>query len=132
MTYVKAGFRFLFAGILVFAGVSHFTNTAFFTPMLDGFLPFPLELVYLSGIAEIACGLLLAIPRTSQWGGWAVIALMLAVFPANVRMALEPELFAQYGTATAMYVRLPLQAIPILWAFWYTRKPTAQGPRPAP
>ncbi len=134
MAYIKTGLRYLLAGVLILAGVTHFTNTPFFTPMLEDFLPFPLALVYLSGVAEIACGLLLAIPKTSRWGGWAVIALMIAVFPANLRMALQPERFAEYGSATAMYVRLPMQALPILWAYWYTRaKPSTGGPKaPSP
>jgi uncharacterized membrane protein len=103
------------------AGIGHFVMAEFFLAIMPPYIPWHHFFVYLSGVAEIALGVALLIPATTRLAAWGLIALLIAVFPANIHMALNPELFADFGTPTALWVRLPLQGVLIAWAFWYTR-----------
>jgi uncharacterized membrane protein len=116
---VRTGLRWLLALVLVGAGVNHFLNPAFYIAIMPDYLPLHAELVYASGVAEVAIGMLMLAPRPRllRLAGWAAIALLIAVFPANVHMALHPERYPNL-TATALYARLPFQAVFILWAWW--------------
>ena len=71
----------------VAVGVTHFTHPAFFLKIMPPALPAHLALVYLSGAFEILGGLGLLVPRTRRFAGWGLIALLIAVFPANLYMA---------------------------------------------
>ena len=109
----------------VIAGLLHFVVPGLYAQIIPPFLPAPLALVYLSGVAEVAVGLGLLWPRTRQQAAWATIALLVAIFPANVYMATsgvvvtgmpgggDPSELVRWG-------RLPLQGVLILWAYWYT------------
>ncbi len=119
----RRGRRFALLGLSVFwvvAGVNHFVSPDFYVPMMPPYLPAHLELVYLSGVFEILGGVFVLIPRTRALAGWGLIALLMAIFPANVHMALSPELFPD-TSAFALYARLPFQALFITWAYWATR-----------
>ena len=86
-------------------------------------LPAQRELVYASGVAEILGGLALVHRRTRRAGGWWLLATLLAVFPANIHMALNPEDFPDVpGGATALYARLPFQAIVAGWVIAAMRR----------
>lgn len=110
----------------VAAGSNHFVNPDFFLAMMPPYLPAHLELVYLSGIFEIAGGIGVLIPRLRSLAGWGLVALLVAVFPANLHMALNPELFSDVSPS-ALYSRLPIQILLIAWAYWATR---ADAPAP--
>lgn len=112
--------KWLFAAAFVCAGANHFVNPDFYMRMMPPFLPAPLFLVYMSGVFEIALGVLLLAPRFSRPAAYGLIALLIAVFPANIYMAANPHLFAEFSPA-ALYARLPLQSVLIAWAFWYAR-----------
>ena len=86
------------------------------------YLPWHYALVIVSGIAEIVLGIGLLIPQTSTYAAWGLILLLIAVFPANLHMAMNPDLFPTIP-AFALWVRLPLQGLLILWAYWYTIDP---------
>ncbi len=120
MQKFKTPFRCLLALFFIAAGINHFWHTPFYVAMMPPYLPAPLALVYLSGVAEIALGALLLFSRWQVIAGWGLIALSIAVFPANVHMALNPDLFSQFSP-TGLWLRLPLQAVVIAWAYWYTR-----------
>ncbi len=120
MTIAKTVLRYVLAIVFVAAGVNHFLNAAFYIGIMPPFMPRHAELVYLSGVIEIGLGLLLLFRRTSAWAGWGCIALLIAVFPANVHMALNPQLFPAVSPL-ALWARLPFQAVFIAWAFWFTR-----------
>ncbi len=130
MTNTKSIGRSLFGIGFITAGANHFINPAFYVAIMPPYLPWPLELVYLSGVAEIGFGALLLLPRWSRAAAWGLIALLVAVFPANLHMALNTELYA-WAPPAALWLRLPLQAVLIAWAYAYTRpaKPpvTANG-----
>jgi uncharacterized membrane protein len=120
MTIFKTVLRLLFAAFFIVAGVTHFTNRDFFIAIVPPYLPWPEALVYISGVAEILLGTLLAIPKTSGLAAWGLIALLIAVFPANIHMAMHPELYPT-TPETALLIRLPLQFVMIALAYWYTR-----------
>jgi uncharacterized membrane protein len=100
----------------VFAGAMHFVNPRAYRRIVPPYLPAPEALVYASGVAEIAGGVGL-IPRgTRRPAGWWLIATMVAVFPANLHMALHPDEFPKIpGGAASLWARLPLQAVVIAW-----------------
>jgi uncharacterized membrane protein len=110
------------------AGINHFRAADFYLPMMPPALPAPRELVELSGVAEFGLGiaaLILAprIPRLRRWVAWGVIALLVAIFPANLHIAFEnvPLDGASEGLGALNYARLPFQAVFIAWAWLYTR-----------
>ena len=111
--------RILLALFLVGAGVNHFIRTGFYLRMMPSYVPCHLAMVQISGVAEIAIGLLLLVPAWSAAAAWGLIALLVAVFPANLQMALHPDTFPEF-TPRALWLRLPLQAVLIAWAWWYT------------
>ncbi len=119
MQKIKLILKYLFAVFFVLAGVNHFINTAFYLKIMPPFLPWHLLLVYLSGVVEIVLGVLLLIPKLTRMAAWGLIALLIAIFPVNINMALNHELYPDYS-ATALWVRLPLQFILLAWAYWYT------------
>ena len=125
MQKLKFPARYLLAAFFIAAGLNHFWHTPFYVAMMPPYLPAPLALVYLSGIAEIGLGALLLFRRGQVIAGLGLIALSFAVFPANVHMALHPELFTQFSP-TGLWLRLPLQAVVIAWAYWSTR-PTSRA-----
>ena len=124
MNILKLAGKCIFATIFLVAGVGHFTSTDFFVKIMPPYLPFHRELVYLSGVFEIALGVLLLIPQTTRLAAWGLIALLIAVFPANVYMFQHQELFQV--SPVVLLLRLPLQALLILWAWVYARLPLTQ------
>src|SRR4051794_5891470 len=112
--------RVVFALFFIGAGINHFIVTDFYLRMMPTYLPMHRELVQVSGVAEVVLGALLLAPGKTAPAAWGLIALLIAVFPANVQMALHPETFPEFGP-TALWLRLPIQALLIAWAFWYTR-----------
>lgn len=120
MKYVKIILKYIFAAAFVLAGINHFLNPQFYLKMMPPVLPAHLLLNYLSGVFEILFGVLLLIPKFSRLAAWLIIALLIAVFPANIFMAMNPQMFPDISP-TALYLRLPLQLVLIAWAFWFTR-----------
>ena len=100
-----------FAGpLFILAGTLHFTHTRFYEAMVSPWLPRPREVVYASGMAEIAGGMGLLAERTRRPAGWWLLATLVAVFPANVYMALNPERYSSVPPA-ALWARLPFQLV---------------------
>ena len=93
MTSFKRLTRYLFGGLFVLGGVNHFANPGFYIGIMPPYLPWHRELVAISGVAEIVLGALLLYRRSAVLAGWCLIALLVAVFPANVHMAMHPELY---------------------------------------
>jgi uncharacterized membrane protein len=118
----KRPLRYLMGLLYVVAGLLHFVVPALYARIVPPVLPAPLALVYLSGIAEVAVGIGVLVPRTRRYAAWATMALLVAVFPANVYMAVSmvPVMPGGDPSAAARWARLPLQGVLILWAYWYT------------
>jgi uncharacterized membrane protein len=127
LTKLKRPLRYVMGVFYAFAGVMHFVIPKVYARAVPPQFPRPVALVYLSGIAEIVLGVGVLLRRTRQRSAWGLIALLIAVFPANVHMATSdvataavPD-WADSLTRAALWVRLPLQGVLILWAWWYTR-----------
>lgn len=120
MPVVKSILKWILGIAFIFAGINHFINPNFYVKIMPPFLPAPLFLVYLSGFFEIALGVLLLVPRFSRFAAFGLIALLIAVFPANIYMAVNSHLFSEFSP-TVLYARLPLQLLLIAWAFWYAK-----------
>ena len=112
--------RYLLGALFIVAGVNHFVNTPMYVSIMPPYLPWHLELVYFSGFAEVALGALLLIRCCAAWAGWGLIALCIAVLPANVHMATHAYLYPTLPVL-GLWLRLPAQGLLIAWAWWYTR-----------
>ena len=119
MTPMKTISKFVLAIFMIGAGIMHFVNPAFFLKIMPPYLPLHNELVLLSGVCELLLGILLLVPAYSRWAAWGIIALLIAVFPANLHVFQHQELLQ--APPLVHLLRLPLQGIFILWAYWYTR-----------
>jgi uncharacterized membrane protein len=119
METVKLVLQYVLALLMVAAGVNHFRNPRFYLRIMPPYLPWHGPLVFLSGVAEVLLGVGLVVPQTSRLAAWGLIALFVAVFPANLYMTMNPERFKKLHPAL-LWLRLPLQGILILWAWWYT------------
>ena len=115
-TKLRAGLRGLLGVLLIVQGANHFIADAFMARMIPAYLPEPYLLVYLSGVAEIVLGALLFVPRFRRMAGWGIIALLLAVFPANLQMALHPEDWPDLPAA-GLWARLPFQLLFLYWTW---------------
>ena len=124
LTRFKRPLLYLMGPGYVVAGVLHFVVPELYVQIIPPILPAPLALVYLSGVAEIAVGIGVLMPRTRRYAAWATIALLVVIFPANVYMATSGVIVKGIGggdpSAAARWGRLPLQGVLILWAYWYT------------
>jgi uncharacterized membrane protein len=124
---LKRPLRYLMGLLYVIAGVTHFRAPDTFERVVPPQLPAPRTLVYLSGVAEILLGVGVLFKRTRRESAFGLIALLVAVFPANVYMATSddfelgavPEKYRDLSDL-ALWARLPLQVVLIAWAWWYT------------
>jgi uncharacterized membrane protein len=112
--------------IFIGAGVNHFVIPHAYRQIVPPSFGDPDRLVALSGVAEIAGGLGFLLRRTRRPAGLGLIALLVAVFPANVYMVREPERFVRIPR-WALYARLPLQPLMMWWVWRATRDASAQG-----
>ena len=119
MGQTKTAFKYLLAILMVVAGTLHFLNPQFYMTIMPPYVPFHLELVYLSGFIEIALGILLLVPRFSRLAAWGIVALLIAVFPANIYLYQHQELHP--APPMLHFLRLPLQVVFLVWAYWHTR-----------
>lgn len=120
----KEVLRVILAVAIMVVGILHFVKPEPFVKIVPAFLPGPLELVYISGFFEILGGIGLMIPFTSQAAAWGLIALFIAVFPANINQAVNQISLEGIPDSPLFYWgRLPFQAVLIAWAYWYTQEP---------
>lgn len=122
MLTFKLAMMWLLGVLFTAAGVLHFTRPEFYLRIMPPYLPWHYELVLISGVFEILGGVGLLIPRFQIYAAWGLIALLVAVFPANIHMALHAENYPNFAPAV-LWGRLPLQGLLILWAYWYTQRP---------
>ncbi len=119
---LKRYLRYLFGISMVGVGITHFTAADDFVAIVPPFLPAALALVYISGVFEILGGIGLQVERTRKFSAWGLIALFIAVYPANIYMLVEGIGFGDLEPSPVLlWARMPLQLVFILWAWWYTR-----------
>jgi len=111
------------SALYIAVGIRHFTAPEFFLNIVPPALPFPLELVYITGAWEVLVGVLLCFPRTRRIAGWGTLLLLVVVFPANVYLSMEeaPQLALGITRRQAL-IRLPFQLPLMLLAFWHSRQ----------
>jgi uncharacterized membrane protein len=108
--------RAVLGAFFLAAGALHFLKPHAYEAIVPDALPARRELVYASGVAEIAGGVAVLSSRTAPAGGWWLIATLLAVFPANVNMAVNARRFRAVPTPL-LWARLPLQALLVAWVW---------------
>lgn len=118
----KSIFRGLLAVFMMVAGVSHFVAPNAYIKIVPDFLPNPAALVYISGFCEIIGGIGLLIPAVSQAAAWGFVWLFIAVYPANINMAVNNIHIDNIPDGNWFQaIRLPFQFVLIAWAWWLTR-----------
>ena len=110
----------------VIAGYAHFVIPGSYVRIVPPMLPYPLALVYISGFAEVYLGVLCFFTRHLKIARWGLIALLVAIFPANIYMAYQLDLFPNIPPLL-FYLRLPLQALLIYWVWVATRVREGRG-----
>jgi uncharacterized membrane protein len=121
---MKVALRWLLTLAMVTVGIGHFVLEDEFVRMVPSFLPAPSLLVYISGVAEIVLAVGLQIERVRRIAAWGLVALYIAVFPANINMAVNNiSPMRIHSSQLGLWLRLPFQALFIAWAWWYTRGP---------
>lgn len=123
MPPLKLAALWILALAMIGIGVLHFVRPKPFVRIVPKYLPAPLTLVYVSGFFEVLGGVGLLIPTTRVWAAWGLIALYVAVFPANVYMLTDNVSLDRRKPIPrwALWLRLPFQLLFIAWAFWFTR-----------
>lgn len=115
-TKTRRFFRRLLGVVLVLQGLNHFVLDEEMARWIPGWLPSPLLMVHMSGIAEIVLGVAVLVPRLRRVAGFGIVALLVAVFPANIEMARRPELLPQVPEIL-FWIRLPLQLAFVGWVW---------------
>ena len=111
---------YLMALLYMVAGINHFMNPRFYLKIIPPQLPFPDAINKLSGLCEIVFGILLLPIATRNVAAWLIILLLIAVFPANIYMAVKMWRKRSPNLWIAI-VRLPLQAVLVWWAYLMTQ-----------
>jgi uncharacterized membrane protein len=119
---LKVAARWLLAVAFLIAGLNHFRDPAFYLALIPPMFPAPEALNIISGAAEIAGAIGVLYPPTRRYAGWGLIALLIAVFPANIYPAIQGGIPGTDVPAWALWVRLPFQAVFIAWVWWTTIK----------
>jgi uncharacterized membrane protein len=123
----KEKLRIILAICIIVVGVMHFVVSDSFVKIVPDYLPYHLGLVYVSGFFEILGGIGILVPPVSQAAAWGLLILFIAVFPANINMAVNAiDLPHIPDSSLLRWGRLPLQAVLIAWAWWYTRSTDLQ------
>lgn len=110
---------YIMAIIYIAAGINHFINAKFYLRIIPPYLPFHKWLNWISGVAEIVLGVMLFFPEYRSLAAWGIIALLIAVFPANIYH------FTSKGKTLpaptwVLSMRIPMQFVLIYWAYLYT------------
>jgi len=108
---------YLLSLLMVLAGIFHFVKPKFFLAIMPPYIPAHQLMVALSGFVEIIFGAGLLFENTRSWAAWGLVALFVAVFPANIYMATSDK-FKQFPK-WILYARLPLQFALMAWAYSY-------------
>ena len=124
--FLRIMFKVLFAAFFIVGGINHFWHPDLYLRMMPPWIPFHLFMVYASGVAEVVLGAGLLIHRFTRYAAWGLIALLVAIFPANLYMALNPSVFPELSPA-GLWWRLPFQILFIAWAYAYTKDGAPMG-----
>lgn len=119
--------RWALAMFFVAAGINHFVFPATYAGMVPDWVPWMGAAVFWSGVAEVVGGVGVLVPALRRAAGWGLIAVLVAVFPANVDAAVNGmELFGGPVPGWVLWVRLPVQGVFIAWVWWVCLRPGAR------
>jgi len=107
-------------------GIDHFVNPDFYRSIMPAYLPMHTEAIYISGFFEILGGVAILFPKLRSMAGWGLVLLLIVVFPVNIHMAVNPDLFPDIPLSF-LYIRLALQFIIIYWTYFTTRLQQLDG-----
>jgi uncharacterized membrane protein len=110
--------RWVLAAFFVLAGLNHFRSPAVYAGMMPQWLPWPAALIGVSGACEVLGGFGILVPRTRRAAGWGLVALLAAVLPANVHVALMGRMPGFGFPPAVLWLRLPMQAVLAAWVAW--------------
>jgi uncharacterized membrane protein len=113
-------FRWLLAVFFIVAGLNHFRMPAIYVSMIPPWLPMPHALNMVAGTCEVLGGIGVLVPRLRVAAGWGLIALLVAVFPANLHVALMGQMPGFSFSVLTLWLRLPFQGVLIAWVAWVT------------
>jgi uncharacterized membrane protein len=117
---IKTVLRIVFGIFMIVAGIMHFVRPDFYARIMPPILPFKAALVAISGVAEMLLGAGLIVPRTQRISAWGLVALLVAVYPANIYMAVEADHFRDIAPSNWFHIiRLPLQFVMIGLCVWF-------------
>jgi uncharacterized membrane protein len=106
----------------IYVGIRHFIDPNFFLAIMPDYLPYHLEAVYISGVFEILLGGMLLFKKSRRIAGWGLIALLIAVFPANIYLAQNEAAQQSLDISQSLaIIRLPFQALFLGLAYWHTK-----------
>ena len=130
MDLITAIARWTLGLFFVAAGTFHFIHPETYQLIMPSYLPYPAALIAISGAAEIAGGIGILIPQVRRLAGYGLIALLIAVFPANINMAMHDiQLPGIHLTPIMQWSRLPLQLVFMAWVWWVALRKPADGDR---
>jgi uncharacterized membrane protein len=113
--------------LYVVAGANHFIKPEFYKQLMPTYLPYHYEIIFISGVFEVALGLGLIFMKTRRTSAWGIVALLIAVYPANIYMWMNNVQIDGHATpALFHYIRLPMQFVLLYWAYLYTKKTDTQ------
>lgn len=121
-TLKKLSLIVLIAGYTL-AGINHFVHPAGYIHIIPNYLPFATVLNALAGVCEIIFAVLLIFKPTRKWGAWFIILMLAAFLPVHITMLQQAPLHLGnlYVTPLIAWMRLLLQPVLMLWAWWHTR-----------
>jgi uncharacterized membrane protein len=132
-------FRWLLAAFFIAAGINHFRVPEVYMAMIPGWLPWPAGLNLIAGVCELMGGIGVLLAPVRLAAGWGLIALLVAVFPANLHVALMGRMPGFSFSQATLWLRLPFQAVLIAWVGWVAiaeeRSPSPEagpGTQPTP
>ena len=122
VTIIKSFLIIISSIFYVIVGIKHFIEPEYFLSIVPPYLPYHLELVYISGLFEILFGLLILFPKYRYYGAIGLILLLVAVFPANIYLAQSKEAQEAIGATQEIATwRLPIQGV-LIWIAYYVRR----------
>ena len=122
VTIIKSFLIIISSIFYVIVGIKHFIEPEYFLSIVPPYLPYHLELVYISGLFEILFGLLILFPKYRYYGAIGLILLLIAVFPANIYLAQSKEAQEAIGATQEIATwRLPIQGV-LIWIAYFIKR----------
>lgn len=108
--------RIIMSLLYIAAGINHFINPGFYLKIMPSYIPFPLEMVYLSGVCEVLFGAMVIFQKTRKVACWLIIAMLIAFLPVHIQMLLDHLNISDHLFWVSV-LRLPLQLLLMKWAW---------------